>query len=136
MGAQRGGDVLIKIEREGGFETVAGLRTKRFALDARTVDVTDAESRGRWRELLAASGIRTASVSGSGIFKDAASDALLRDAFFAGLAPTVRLIVPGFGALVGPMQIARLEYGGAFDGEATFEIALESAGEITFEGAT
>lgn len=79
MAAQRGKDILLKTARDdGAFETCAGLRTKRIAFNTETVDVTDANSAGRWRQLLAGSGVQRASVSGSGIFKDAASDALVR----------------------------------------------------------
>lgn len=75
MVAQKGKDLLLKIFSGGGFVTVAGLRTKRIAFNSQTVDITDADSSGRWRELLAGSGVQRAAISGSGIFKDAASDA-------------------------------------------------------------
>ncbi|TCQ28912.1 TP901-1 family phage major tail protein [Rhizobium sp. PP-CC-3G-465] len=42
MVAQKGKDILLKIETGGGFTTVAGLRSKRLAFNAETVDVTDA----------------------------------------------------------------------------------------------
>jgi TP901-1 family phage major tail protein len=134
MGAQKGKDLLIKVNSGSGFETVAGVRASRIALNAASVDVTTADSSGRWRELLASAGVRTASVSGSGIFKDAASDALIRNAFFAGELLTAQMVVPDFGVIEGVFQIASLEYGGDHDGEATFEISLSSAGEITFTG--
>ncbi len=38
----------------------------------------------QWRELLAGAGVRSARVTGAGMFKDAASDEMLRAAFFAG----------------------------------------------------
>ena len=76
MAAQKGKDLLLKIDDgTGTFVTVAGLRTQRLALNADAVDVTHAESAGRWRELLAGAGVRRASVAGAGVFKDAASDA-------------------------------------------------------------
>ena len=53
MPAQRGKDLLLKMDDGGGFITVAGLRSKALAFNAQTVDVTHAESAGRWRELLA-----------------------------------------------------------------------------------
>ena len=136
MASQPGGSILLKIEEGGGFVAVAGLRTKSLSFDARAVDVTDSESAGRWRELLAGAGVRTASVAGAGIFKDAPSDALMREAFFTGEIRRWQLVLPEFGTLEGPMQIARLEYAGAHDGEATFEVALESAGPIAFEAAS
>jgi TP901-1 family phage major tail protein len=134
MGAQRGRDLLLKLDAEGlgAFETVAGLRATRFSLNAGAVDATTADSSGRWRELLAGAGMRSASVAGSGVFKDAASDAALRRAFFDGGAPAFRLVVPDFGVIEGPFQITALDYAGDHDGEALFEVSLESAGALGF----
>lgn len=133
MGAQRGKDLLIKLGEGGGFVTVAGLRATRIALNAGTVDVTDADAPGRWRSLLAAAGVQSATVTGRGVFKDASSDAALRSAFFEGRAPSFQLVVPDFGVIEGPFQITGLEYAGAHDGEATFEATLESAGALSFK---
>jgi TP901-1 family phage major tail protein len=132
MVAQKGKDLLLKIDGEAGFVTVAGLRSKRIAFNSQTVDITDADSAGRWRELLAGSGVQRAAVSGSGIFKDAQSDALMRQRFFAGEIADWQLAVPDFGTVEGPFQITSLEYTGSHDGEVTFEVALESAGPVSF----
>jgi TP901-1 family phage major tail protein len=135
MVAQKGKDLLLKLDSSGAgsFVTVAGLRTKRLAFNSETVDVTDSDSAGRWRELLAGSGVQRASASGSGIFKDQASDASVRSLFFAGTIRDWQLVIPDFGTVDGPFQITSLEYTGAHDGEVTFELALESAGAISFE---
>jgi TP901-1 family phage major tail protein len=86
MAAQRGKDILLKIGDGGepeAFVTVAGLRARTISLNARGVDVTDGDSAGRWRELLAGAGVKQASVSGAGVFRDAAADELIRQSFFA-----------------------------------------------------
>jgi len=132
MPAQKGKDLLLKMHDGDAFTTVAGLRTKTLAFNAQTVDVTHAESAGRWRELLAGAGVKRASVAGAGIFKDAASDALVRAAFFDGVVKDCQIVIPDFGTVEGPFQIAALEFSGAHDGEVAFEITLESAGEISF----
>lgn len=134
MTAQKGKDLLLKIDSNGlgSFVTVAGLRSKRIAFNSETVDITDADSAGRWRELLAGSGVQRAAISGAGIFKDAASDASVRTRFFDGAIVDWQMIVPDFGTVEGPFQITSLEYAGNHDGEVTFEIALESAGAIDF----
>lgn len=134
MTAQSGKDMLLKLDQtgSGSFVTVAGLRTKTLAFNAAPIDVTDAESAGRWRELLAGGGVKRASVSGSGIFKDAASDALIRQMFFAGTIRSWQLILPDFGTVEGPFQIVALEFAADHAGEVTFELALESAGEVGF----
>ncbi|MCB1385916.1 MAG: phage major tail protein, TP901-1 family [Nitratireductor sp.] len=134
MTAQKGRDLLLKIyDGIGTFVTVAGLRTRQIALNAETVDITDSESAGRWRELLSGAGLKRASINGSGIFKDAACDALVRETFFDGTTPDWRIVIPDFGELSGVFQITALEYGGQHNGEVTFEIVLESAGEILFQ---
>lgn len=132
MVAQKGRDLLLKVDSGSGFSTVAGLRSKRLSFNAAIVDVTDAESAGRWRELLGGAGVQRAAVSGSGIFKDQASDALVRSLFFAGTIAAWQIVIPGFGTVAGAFQIAALEYSGGHDGEVLFEIGLESAGSLTF----
>jgi|SRR6185437_5534299 TP901-1 family phage major tail protein len=92
MTAQKGKDLLVKIAGGGGYTTVAGLRTRRLAFNAETVDITHAESANRWRELLDGAGIKRASVSGRGLFKDATSDALMRQAFSTAALSAIRLL--------------------------------------------
>lgn len=134
MVAQKGKDLLLKIDGtgSGSYITVAGLRSKRLAFNSETVDVTNADSTGRWRELLAGSGVQRASVSGAGIFKDASSDEKIRAAFFGGEIRDWQLVVPDFGTVQGTFQVTALEYTGNHDGEVAFEIALESAGPVSF----
>ena len=134
MVAQKGKDLLLKLDSDGlgSFVTVAGLRSKRIAFNSETVDITDADSAGRWRQLLAGAGVQRAAISGSGIFKDAQSDAKIRAGFFAADIVDWQVLVPDFGTVQGPFQITSLEYTGTHDGEVTFEVALESAGPIAF----
>ena len=136
MTAQKGKDLLVKIsEGAGGFTTVAGLRMRRLAFNAETVDVTRAESANRWRELLDGAGVKRASVSGRGLFKDAASDAAMRQTFFDGAVKTFQIVIPDFGTVAGPFQLTNLEFAGEHNGEVTYDVSLESAGELTFAAA-
>lgn len=137
MPAQRGRDLLLKLDADGSnsFQTIAGLRATRIAFNADTVDVTHRESAGRWRELLAGAGVRSASLSGAGLFKDSTADAATRTLFFDGTIARWQAIIPDFGTVEGPFQIASLEYAGDHDGAATYDIALASAGELTFTPA-
>ena len=134
MTAQSGKDLLIKIDLDGGgqFQTVAGLRATRLSFNAETVDVTNLGSDGGWRELLSGAGVRSAAVSGSGVFRDEATDARARQIFFDGVTPAFQIIVPDFGVVEGAFQITSLEYAGRYDGEATFEMSLASAGALAF----
>ena len=132
MAAQKGRDLLLKVDAAGTFQTVAGLRATTLAFNAESVDTTSQESAGAWRELLAGAGLKSASLRGQGIFKDAASDATVRDLFFNASIFDWQVVIPDFGALQGPFQVTALEFAGRHDGEVTFELALASAGQLTF----
>jgi len=138
MSAQRGRDLLVKIG-DGGlpetFATVAGLRATTLSFNSTTVDVTNADSANQWRELLAGAGVKSAAFSGSGVFKDAASDESLRSAFFNQATPNFQVIIPNFGTITGPFQITSLQYEGPYDGEVKLSLSLTSAGALTFTPA-
>ena len=134
MGAQNGKDLLVKVDMTsaGQFETIAGLRATRVSFNAESVDVTSLESQGGWRELLSGAGVRSASISGSGVFKDEGTDERTRQLFFDGETPNFQVIIPDFGIVEGPFQVTALEYAGSHNGEATYEMSMASAGALTF----
>ncbi|WP_299549314.1 phage major tail protein, TP901-1 family [uncultured Tateyamaria sp.] len=134
MGAQNGKDLLLKVDMtsDGQFETIAGLRATRVSFNAESVDVTSLESQGGWRELLAGAGVRSANITGAGVFKDEGTDERARQIFFDGETPDFQVIIPDFGVIEGPFQVTSLEYSGSHNGEATYEVSLASAGALTF----
>lgn len=137
MTVQSGKDLLLKIDMTGAgaFETAAGLRATRLGFNAEQVDVTSLDSSGGWRELLSGGGVKTAALSGQGVFRDEASDERLRSLFFNGQIARFQMVIPDFGVVEGPFQLTSLEYAGTYSGEATFEMSLSSAGELTFTAA-
>lgn len=134
MAVQSGKDLLLKVDltNDGTFETVAGLRATRISFNAETIDVTSLESAGGWRELLGGAGVKSAAISGSGVFRDASTDERARQIFFDGEVPDFQVIIPDFGVVEGPFIITAIEYAGSHNGEATYELSLASAGELTF----
>ena len=134
MTAQSGKDLLIKLDLNGAgqFQTIAGLRATRISFNAETVDVTSLESQGGWRELLGGAGVKSAGLSGSGVFKDENTDERARQIFFDGETPEFQVIIPDFGIVQGAFQISAIEYAGSHNGEATYEISLASAGALSF----
>jgi TP901-1 family phage major tail protein len=134
MAVQNGKDLLVKIDLDssGNFQTVAGLRATRVNFNAESVDVTSLESAGGWRELLAGAGVKSSSISGTGIFRDDLTDERVRQIFFDGEMPDFQVVIPDFGVVEGPFQVSSIEYAGTHDGEATYELSLASAGQLTF----
>ena len=137
MSVQKGKDLLVKVDLDGAgvFQTLAGLRATRLTFNSDTIDVTSLDSEGGWRELLTGGGVKSAAVSGSGVFRDDASDARARQLFFDGEMPAFQVIIPDFGVVEGTFQLTSLEYAGTLNGEATYEVSLASAGALTFTPA-
>lgn len=134
MTAQRGRDLLLKIDTTGTgtYVTVAGLRTNTLTFNSASVDSSAQDSAGTWRELLAGAGLKSALIKGAGIFKNAVSDASVRGYFFNDTIVNWQIVIPNFGTVTGPFQITSLDYSGKFDGEMSFDLALASAGQLSF----
>lgn len=137
MAAQTGKSILIKIDTTGAgvFSTIGGMRSKSITLNKETVDVTDSDSVMQWRELLGGAGVKTCSISGSGVFKDSATEGLVRTNFFGDVIGEFQFVIPDFGTFEGLFDITSLEYSGEYNGEAQFSMSFESAGPITFTAA-
>lgn len=141
MAAQKGSALLLKIGADASvaaasdtYTTVGGLRSTGITMNQETVDVTSKDSSNS-RELLADGGVESVSVSGSGVFTDAASESTLRNAFGGSDIPNFQVIIPDFGTYEGKFQIASLEYGGEYNGEVTYSVSLESSGSVSFTSA-
>ena len=134
MAVQSGKDLLIKIDQtgDGQFVTIAGLRATRISFNTESVDVTSLESQGGWRELLAGAGVKSASISGSGVFRDATTDERARQIFFDGEIPRFQVVIPSCGVIEGLFQLTSIEYAGNHNDEATYEMSMSSAGPLTF----
>ena len=134
MAAQKGRDLLLKIDSTGAgtYITVAGLRANTLTFNSEVVDASSQDSTGAWKELLAGAGLKSAQIKGQGLFKNAASDATIRSYFFNGTIVNWQIIIPAFGTVTGPFQIASLDFSGKHDGEVTFDLSLVSAGALTF----
>ena len=126
------GSAFLLEKGDDPYTTVGGFRSQSISLNSETVDVTSIDNTNRFRELLAAAGIKTLSFSGSGVINDSASQkALITDS----LAQTVdpyRVTVPGVGTFAGNFQIASAEMSGEYNAEGQMTVTLESAGDITF----
>lgn len=141
MAAQKGSALLLKIGADASaaaasdtYTTVGGLRSTSITLNQESVDITNKDSSNA-RELLADAGVESVSISGSGVFTDAASEATLRTAFGGANIPNFEVIIPDLGTYQGKFHIASLEYGGEYNGEVTYSVTLESSGSVSFTAA-
>lgn len=133
MPAQRGAAFLLKIgdggNPPGNHYTVAGLRTTQVSITGDTVVVTHKAS-GGWRELLSGAGIRSVSVSASGIFLGSEEERIVRNHALAGTLESYQLAFEDGTTLSGRFLVQRLDYSGDFNGERTYTLQLESSGAV------
>ena len=134
MAAQKGSAMLMKVGDGASpevFTTIAGLRSTSLTVNNESVDVTNKDSLGK-RELLAAAGVQSISVSGSGVFTDGSSESTIKTNALADTIDNYQFLVPDFGTFTGAFEVTSLEYAGDFNGEVTYSMSFESGGAITF----
>ena len=131
MSLLRGRDVGLSVLDAEGRHEIGGLRTRSFAVSTETIEATHALSRG-WRALLPCGGTKRADLSGAGVFVSGAAAAKVRALALSGEHAEWTLELAGTGVLSGPFQVASLRYAGDEDGEASFRLALASAGPVAF----
>mgnify|MGYP003663584508 FL=1 len=133
MAVQKGSALLVKVGNAASpevFATVAGLRDTSISINAETIDVTNKDS-ARVRTLLADAGIQSFSISGSGVFTDAASEQLILTNFSATTFLNYQFLVPDYNTFTGAFQVTSIEYSGSYNGEVTYSMSFESASAVT-----
>jgi TP901-1 family phage major tail protein len=132
MGAEKGSAFLLKIG-DGAepplFSTVAGMRTTQMQVNGEAVNVTSKDS-GGWRELLSGAGVRSVSVSASGIFTGSAAEARVKTNALAGHLDDYELSFESGDRMRGKFLVTRLDYSGDYNGERNYTLSLESSGPV------
>ncbi|WP_353218379.1 phage major tail protein, TP901-1 family [Sandarakinorhabdus sp.] len=132
MAMEKGAAFLLKVGNglaPLAFITVAGLRTTQLTLNTESVVVTNQGS-GGWRELLSGAGVRSVSLSGSGVFTGGAAEARIKASALGGAIDDYQVQFESGETITGRFQIGRLDYAGDFNGERTYSLALESSGPV------
>lgn len=131
MAAGAGVDFIVEIDTGGGtYVQVGGLRSNSFSFAADGIDITSMDS-SQWREFLPGKGIRSVSLSASGVLKDTAPIDDLRTAFLTQALTGFRLTEVN-GQWTGDFKITSFELAGEYTAEQNYTMSLESSGEVTF----
>jgi TP901-1 family phage major tail protein len=134
MAAEKGSAFLLKIS-DGAptpvFTTLAGLRTTGLTINAESVNITHKGS-GGWRDLLGGAGIRSVSLSGSGVFTNSAAELRLRTLALSAAVDDYEVVFDSAEKMKGKFQVTRLDYAGDYNGERTYAVTLESSGAAVF----
>ena len=134
MPAYAGKDLLLQVNTTGvTYVTIGGLRTKSIDINGEMIDITNSDSTGLWREALGTYGVRSMSLSGSGVFlDDAAINKVVTNMMTTTAVYNFKIVVAGLGTFDGSFVYTKLTMAGNHNGEETYDVSLESAGAITF----
>ncbi len=142
MAVQKGSSFLLKDNSTGTPATIGGLRSTSMSINGEMVDVTTKDSNAfitsgneKARDLLQGGGIRSMSISASGVFTDSSTENILRGFAFDGAIQNYDLVFGDGSKIAGAFLITSYERAGEYNGEETYSVTLESHNTITYTDA-
>ena len=142
MAAGKGSSFLLKENSTGTPATVGGLRSTSMSINGEMVDITNKDSNAfissgndKARDLLQGGGVRSMSLTASGVFTDSSSENLVRGFAFDGAIQNYDLVFSDGSKIAGAFLITSYERAGEFNGEETYSLTLESSNTITYTNA-
>jgi TP901-1 family phage major tail protein len=112
------------------FSTLGGIRSRTISINNDSVDITDSDN-APWRQLMSDTGLRSVSLSGSGVFKDEAAINTVENLAFSGLIEEFQVVFGNGDIIQGLFQVTSFEYAGEHTSEQTYSVSMESAGIAT-----
>ena len=142
MAAGKGSSFLLKDNSTGTPATIGGLRSTSMTINGEAVDITTKDSNAfissgndKARDLLQGGGVRSMTISASGVFTDSSTENILRGFAFDGAIQNYDLIFSDGSKISGAFLITSYERAGEFNGEETYSVTLESSNTITYTNA-
>ena len=142
MAAGKGSSFLLKENSTGTPATVGGLRSTSMTINGEAVDITTKDSNAfitsgndKARDLLQGGGVRSMTLSASGVFTDSSTENNIRGFAFDGAIQNYDLIFSDGSKISGAFLITSYERAGEFNGEETYSLTLESSNTITYTNA-
>ena len=142
MAAGKGSSFLLKDNSTGTPATIGGLRSTSMTINGEAVDITTKDSNAfissgndKARDLLQGGGVRSMTLSASGVFTDSSTENILRGFAFDGAIQNYDLIFSDGSKISGAFLVTSYERAGEFNGEETYSVTLESSNTITYTNA-
>ena len=142
MAAGKGSSFLLKENSTGTPATVGGLRSTSMSINGEMVDITSKDSNAfissgndKARDLLQGGGVRSMTISASGVFTDSSTENNIRGFAFDGAIQNYDLVFSDGSKISGAFLVTSYERAGEFNGEETYSVTLESSNTITYTNA-
>ena len=142
MAAQKGSSFLLKDNSTGTPVTLGGLRSTSMSINGEMVDISNKDSNAfisggadKARDLLEGGGVRSMSISASGVFTDSSAENTVRGFAYTGVLQAYTLVYGDGSTLDGSFLITSYERAGEYNGEETYSLTLESNNTVTYTNA-
>ena len=142
MAVQKGSSFLLKDNSSGTPATIGGLRSTSMTINGEMVDITDKDAgdfissgNDKARVLLQGGGVRSITISASGVFTDSSTENIMRGFAFDGAIQNYDLVFSDGSKISGAFLVTSYERAGEFNGEETYSVTLESSNTITYTNA-
>lgn len=130
--ARLGRTLLIRDGLTGGSAVIAAMRETSFTINGAAVEVTDKDSPGQYRELLAGAGAVKVTLTARGLLHGNSQSHTLASRCIARSIDNYRLEFDNGDSLSGGFQLTHFEASGSFDGEQIYNLTFESGAALTF----
>lgn len=134
MAASAGRDFALSISLDGGstFTPLAGMKARSFDINGTNVDVTTADSAGRWQEMLASAGVMSLSIDGQGVWQRDAMGKQVIQNMVAQTLMRLRFASSSSGIQIdGTFLVDSFKLSANYNDANTFDAKFVSSGQIT-----
>ena len=131
MAAQTGRSLLLKFGTGTAATTAASCRTTGFTIAGEAVDVTNKDSTGQFRELLAAAGIASMQIQVAGLLAGGTQDLDFANRAGSRTLDLYTLAFDSANTVVGSFQVTSFGVSGGYNDAQEFTATLESSGAWT-----
>lgn len=131
--AEKGGkDLLLKVDTGGGsYSTLGGLRAKEYSFSNEEIDVTNHGS-NQYKEVLDAAGIKSMSISGSGVHDGSTTINTVEDALLSGTLTNFQIVDDDSGRTYqAAFKVTEFSRSGEYNGAQEYSLSIVSSGTIT-----
>ncbi len=132
MAGLPGKDFLLYDGTGTGTVVIAAQRATSFTLNGQAIEVTNKDSAGMYRELLASAGVVSLDIQCEGVLEAGTLAEQLHTRVTNRSNDNYTLKFKSDNSFAGPFRLTQIDEGGNHDGEQTYKLSLQSAGSITY----
>lgn len=129
MAYYAGKDMLLKTGTWSGGTAVAGFTTNTMTINNQVIDASNKDS--QFRQLIAG-GIRSLTISGSGVASDAAGWETFKSACQSGAVTAMAMGSEDSDTVEASFIVTSFSITGEYQGAQTFDFTAESVGTVTY----